>query len=126
MSIAEKRMAERSKQGILAAVVVLSVAVGIAVWQFGGHPEQWLQIFYGIFAVTGIYLVIASVFEEKEISLSPSQSSYYFVIGTISAMIGILGFLSVYVSGLSVWVYVLTIIVVIALLIIIRSISKKG
>ncbi len=126
MAVNEKRLAERSKNGILAGVIILSVAIGILVWQFGGHPDEWYQIFYGMFTVIGLYLVIASFFEEKKMDLSPSQSSYYLVTGTIIATIGILGMVSVYVENTPFWIYIVVFIIVLALLVIMRSISKKG
>ena len=55
MAVNEKRLAERSKNGILAGVIILSVAIGILVWQFGGHPDEWYQIFYGIKHICGIH-----------------------------------------------------------------------
>ena len=66
------------------------------------------------------------IFEEKKMDLSPSQSSYYLVTGTIIATIGILGMVSVYVENTPFWIYIVVFIIVLALLVIMRSISKKG
>ena len=89
MAVNEKRMAERSKNGILAGIIILSAAIGILIWQFGGHPDEWYQIFYGMFTVIGLYLVITSFFEEKEIDLSPSQRSVLDLHSRIHHSIGV-------------------------------------
>ena len=123
MAINEGRIDSRRSYGLLAGVLIASVAAGLIVWKVGDFGVQ--SIFYTIFAITGVYLVIASFFQEAKLDFAPSDSSFYLVIGTLLATVGILGFVDL-LTDVEMWVLVVVFILIFALLIMYRSISRKG
>ena len=123
MAINEGRIDSRRSYGLLAGVLIASVAAGLIVWKVGDFGVQ--SIFYTIFAITGVYLVIASFFQEAKLDFAPSDSSFYLVIGTLLATVGVLGFVDM-TTDVDLWVLVAAFILVFAILITYRSVSKKG
>ena len=123
MAINEGRIDSRRSYGLLAGVLIASVAAGLIVWKVGDFGVQ--SIFYTIFAITGVYLVIASFFQEAKLDFTPSDSSFYLVIGTLLATVGVLGFVDM-TTDVEIWVLVAAFILVFAILITYRSVSKKG
>ena len=123
MAIDEGRINTRRSYGLLAGVLIASVALGLIVWKVGEFEIQ--SIFYTIFAVTGVYLIIASFFQDAKLDFAPSDSSFYLVIGTLLATVGILGFVDL-TTDVEIWVLVAAFILVFAILITYRSVSRKG
>lgn len=123
MAINEGRIDSRRSYGLLAGVLIASVAAGLIVWKVGDFGVQ--SVFYTIFAITGVYLVIASFFQDAKLDFAPSDSSFYLVIGTLLATVGVLGFVDM-MTDVEIWVLVAAFILVFAILITYRSVSKKG
>ena len=123
MAINEGRIDSRRSYGLLAGVLIASVAAGLIVWKVGDFGVQ--SVFYTIFAITGVYLVIASFFQDAKLDFAPSDSSFYLVIGTLLATVGVLGFVDM-TTDVEIWVLVAVFILVFAILITYRSVSKKG
>ena len=123
MAINEGRIDSRRSYGLLAGVLIASVAAGLIVWKVGDFGVQ--SVFYTIFVITGVYLVIASFFQEAKLDFAPSDSSFYLVIGTLLATVGVLGFVDM-LTDVDMWVLVAAFILVFALLVTYRSVSKKG
>ena len=123
MAINEGRIDSRRSYGLLAGILIASVAAGLIVWKVGDFGVQ--SVFYTIFVITGVYLVIASFFQEAKLDFAPSDSSFYLVIGTLLATVGVLGFVDM-LTDVDMWVLVAAFILVFALLVTYRSVSKKG
>ena len=123
MAINEGRIDSRRSYGLLAGVLIASVAAGLIVWKVGDFGVQ--SVFYTIFVITGVYLVIVSFFQEAKLDFAPSDSSFYLVIGTLLATVGVLGFVDM-LTDVDMWVLVAAFILVFALLVTYRSVSKKG
>ena len=123
MAIDEGRINTRRSYGLLAGVLIASIALGLIVWKVGDFGVQ--SVFYTIFAITGVYLVIASFFQDAKLDFAPSDSSFYLVIGTLLATVGVLGFVDM-MTDVEIWVLVAAFILVFAILITYRSVSKKG
>ena len=123
MAINEGRIDARRSYGLLAGILIASVAAGLIVWKVGDFGVQ--SVFYTIFVITGVYLVIASFFQEAKLDFAPSDSSFYLVIGTLLATVGVLGFVDM-MTDVEIWVLVAAFILVFAILITYRSVSKKG
>ena len=62
MAINEGRIDSRRSYGLLAGILIASVAAGLIVWKVGDFGVQ--SVFYTIFAVTGVYLIISSFFQD--------------------------------------------------------------
>ena len=123
MAINEKRIDTRRAYGLLAGVIIASVALGIVVWQLGNFGPQ--SIFYTMFVVIGVYLVIVSFFQDASLDFAPSDSSFYLVTGTLLATVGVLAFVDL-LTDVSLWVLVAIFILVFAILVTYRSVSRKG
>ena len=123
MAVDQDRIDMRRSYGLLAGVIIASVAIGLIVWKVGDFGPQ--SIFYTIFVVIGAYLILASFFKDAKLDFAPSESSFYLVIGTLLATVGALGFVDM-LTDIEVWVLVVAFILVFALLIIYRSVSRKG
>ena len=123
MAINEGRIDSRRSYGLLAGILIASVAAGLIVWKVGDFGVQ--SVFYTIFVITGVYLVIVSFFQEAKLDFAPSDSSFYLVIGTLLATVGVLGFVDM-LTDVDMWVLVAAFILVFALLVTYRSVSKKG
>ena len=123
MAIDEGRINTRRSYGLLAGVLIASIALGLIVWKVGDFGVQ--SIFYTIFAVTGVYLIIASFFRDAKLDFAPSDSSFYLVTGTLLATVGVLGFVDL-TTDVEIWVLVAAFILVFAILITYRSVSRKG
>ena len=123
MAINQERIDTRRSYGLLAGVIIASVALGLIVWKVADLEFQ--SIFYTMFVVIGVYLFIASFFADAKLDFAPSDSSFYLVIGTLLATVGALGFVDL-LTDVEMWVLVAVFILVFALLIMYRSISKKG
>ena len=123
MALNEKRLDTRRSYGLLAGVIIASLALGLIVWKVGDFGPQ--AIAYTMFVVIGAFLVISSFFKDSTLDFAPSESSYYLVVGTLLATVGVLGFVDM-LTDVEVWVLVAVFILIFALLIIHRSISKKG
>ena len=123
MAIDEERINMRRSYGLLAGVLIASVAIGLIVWKVGDFGPQ--SIFYTIFVVVGAYLIVASFFKDAQLDFAPSESSFYLVIGTLLTTVGVLGFVDM-LTDVEVWVLVVAFILVFALLIMYRSVSRKG
>lgn len=123
MAINQERIDTRRSYGLLAGVIIASVALGLIVWKVADLEFQ--SIFYTMFVVIGVYLFIASFFADAKLDFAPSDSSFYLVIGTLLMTVGALGFVDL-LTDVEMWVLVAVFILVFALLIMYRSISKKG
>lgn len=123
MAINQDRIDTRRSYALLAGVIIASVAIGLIVWKVADLEFQ--SMIYTMFIVIGAYLFIASFFADAKLDFAPSDSSFYLVIGTLLATVGALGFVDL-LTDVEVWVLVAVFILVFALLIIYRSISKKG
>ena len=123
MAIDEGRINTRRSYGLLAGVLIASVALGLIVWKVGDYGVQ--LIFYTIFVVTGVYLILASFFQDAKLDFAPSDSSFYLVTGTLLATVGVLGFVDM-LTDVDIWILVAAFILVFAILITYRSVSKKG
>ncbi len=123
MAIDEERINMRRSYGLLAGVLIASVAIGLIVWKVGDFGPQ--SIFYTIFVIVGAYLIVASFFKDAQLDFAPSESSFYLVIGTLLTTVGVLGFVDM-LTDVEVWVLVVAFILVFALLIMYRSVSRKG
>ncbi len=123
MAVNQERIDTRRSYGLLAGVIIASVALGLIVWKVADLEFQ--SIFYTMFVVIGVYLFIASFFADAKLDFAPSDSSFYLVIGTLLATVGALGFVDL-LTDVEMWVLVAVFILIFALLIIYRSISKKG
>ena len=123
MALDNDRLDTRRSYGLLAGVLIASVAIGLIVWKVGGYGVQ--SIFYTMFVIIGAYLIAGSFFKEARMDFAPSESSFYLVIGTLLATVGALGFVDI-LTDIEMWVLVVVFILVFALLIIYRSVSKKG
>ena len=123
MAINQERIDTRRSYGLLAGVIIASVALGLIVWKVADLEFQ--SVFYTMFIVIGVYLFIASFFADAKLDFAPSDSSFYLVIGTLLMTVGALGFVDL-LTDVEMWVLVAVFILVFALLIMYRSISKKG
>ena len=123
MAINQERIDTRRSYGLLAGVIIASVALGLIVWKVADLEFQ--SIFYTMFVVIGVYLFIASFFADAKLDFAPSDSSFYLVIGTLLMTVGALGFVDL-LTDVEMWVLVAVFILVFAILIMYRSISKKG
>ncbi len=123
MAVNQERIDTRRSYGLLAGVIIASVALGLIVWKVADLEFQ--SIFYTMFVVIGVYLFIASFFADAKLDFAPSDSSFYLVIGTLLATVGALGFVDL-LTDVEMLVRVAVFILIFALLIIYRSISKKG
>ena len=123
MAVNQDRIDTRRSYALLAGVIIASVALGLIVWKVADLEFQ--SIFYTMFVVIGVYLFIASFFADAKLDFAPSDSSFYLVIGTLLATVGALGFVDL-LTDVEMWVLVAVFILIFALLIIYRSISKKG
>ena len=123
MAIDEGRINTRRSYGLLAGVLIASVALGLIVWKVGDFGVQ--SSFYTKFAVTGVYLILASFFQDAKLDFAPSDSSFYLVTGTLLATVGVLGFVDM-LTDVDIWILVAAFILVFAILITYRSGSKKG
>ena len=123
MALDNDRLDTRRSYGLLAGVLIASVAIGLIVWKVGGYGVQ--SIFYTMFVIIGAYLIAGSFFKEARMDFAPSESSFYLVIGTLLATVGALGFVDM-LTDVEMWVLVVVFILVFALLIIYRSVSRKG
>ena len=123
MAINQDRIDTRRSYGLLAGVIIASVALGLIVWKVADLEFQ--SIFYTMFVVIGVYLFIASFFADAKLDFAPSDSSFYLVIGTLLTTVGALGFVDL-LTDVEMWVLVAVFILVFAILIMYRSISKKG
>ena len=123
MALNNDRLDTRRSYGILAGILIASVAIGLIVWKVGGYGFQ--SVFYTIFVVVGVYLIAASFFKEAQLDFAPSESSFYLVLGTLLTTVGALGFVDM-MTDVELWVLVVVFILVFALLIIYRSVSRKG
>ena len=123
MAINQDRIDTRRSYGLLAGVIIASVALGLIVWKVADLEFQ--SVFYTMFIVIGVYLFIASFFADAKLDFAPSDSSFYLVIGTLLTTVGALGFVDL-LTDVEMWVLVAVFILVFAILIMYRSISKKG
>ena len=123
MTVNQDRIDTRRSYGLLAGVIVASVALGLVVWKVGDFEFQ--AFFYTMFAVIGVYLFLVSFFKDASLDFAPSDSSFYLVTGTLLATVGILGFVDL-LTDVEMWVLVVVFILIFALLIMYRSISRKG
>ena len=123
MAINQERIDTRRSYGLLAGVIIASVALGLIVWKVADLEFQ--SVFYTMFIVIGVYLFIASFFADAKLDFAPSDSSFYLVIGTLLTTVGALGFVDL-LTDVEMWVLVAVFILVFAILIMYRSISKKG
>ena len=123
MAINQERIDTRRSYGLLAGVIIASVALGLIVWKVADLEFQ--SIFYTMFVVIGVYLFIASFFADAKLDFAPSDSSFYLVIGTLLMTVGALGFVDL-LTDVEMWVLVAVFILVFALLIMYRSVSRKG
>ncbi len=123
MAVNQDRIDTRRSYGLLAGVIVASVALGLVVWKVGDFEFQ--AFFYTMFAVIGVYLFLVSFFKDASLDFAPSDSSFYLVTGTLLATVGILGFVDL-LTDVEMWVLVVVFILIFALLIMYRSISRKG
>ena len=123
MAVNQDRIDTRRSYGLLAGVIIASVALGIVVWKAADLEFQ--SIFYTMFVVIGVYLFLASFFADAALDFAPSDSSFYLVIGTLLTTVGVLGFVDL-LTDVEMWVLVAVFVLVFAILIIYRSISKKG
>ena len=123
MAVNQDRIDTRRSYGLLAGVIIASVALGLIVWKVADLEFQ--SIFYTMFVVIGVYLFLVSFFKDASLDFAPSDSSFYLVTGTLLATVGILGFVDL-LTDVEMWVLVAVFILVFALLIMYRSISKKG
>ena len=123
MAVNQDRIDTRRSYGLLAGVIVASVALGLVVWKVGDFEFQ--AFFYTMFAVIGVYLFLVSFFKNASLDFAPSDSSFYLVTGTLLATVGILGFVDL-LTDVEMWVLVVVFILIFALLIMYRSISRKG
>lgn len=123
MTLNEKRMANRSSYGLMVGVLLASIAVGIVVWKLGDYDFN--SVFYTVFAIVGAYLALMSFWKGAAFDFAPSESSFYLVTGVLLATVGILGFVDM-LTNTDTWALVAIFIAVFALLVIYRSVSKKG
>jgi len=123
MALDNDRLDTRRSYGLLAGVLIASVAIGLIVWKVGGYGIQ--SIFYTMFVIIGAYLIAGSFFKEAQMDFAPSESSFYLVVGTLLATVGALGFVDM-LTDVEMWLLVVVFILVFALLIIYRSVSRKG
>ena len=123
MAVNQDRIDTRRSYGLLAGVIIASVALGLVVWKVGDFEFQ--AFFYTMFAVIGVYLFLVSFFKDASLDFAPSDSSFYLVTGTLLATVGILGFVDL-LTDVEMWVLVVVFILIFALLIMYRSISRKG
>lgn len=118
------RLAANKGYALLLGVIILSLAIGVVVWQVS-KESAWSMVFT-MLTIIGAFLAIASFGKDSAMDFMPSESSYYLVSGCLVAAIGILGLVWVFVENIQVWYLVVAFIIVVALLVIYRSISKKG
>ena len=123
MAVNQDRIDTRRSYGLLAGVIIASVALGLVVWKVG--DLDWPSIFYTMFVVIGVYLFIVSFFKDASLDFAPSDSAFYLVTGTLLATVGVLGLVEL-LTDVETWVLVVIFILIFALLIMYRSISKKG
>jgi len=123
MTVDNNRLNTRRSYGVLAGVIIASLALGLIIWKVSGYGPQ--SIVYTMFVMIGVYLLTASFFQEAQLDFAPSESSFYLVIGTLLATVGALGFVDL-MTDIEMWILVVVFILVFALLIIYRSVSKKG
>ena len=123
MAIDQERINTRRSYGLLAGVIIASVALGLVIWKVGDLGPQ--SILYTMFVVIGVYLITVSFFMDASLDFAPSDSSFYIVTGVLLATVGALAFVDM-LTDVELWILVAIFIMVFALLIIYRSLSKKG
>lgn len=123
MAIDVDRIKTRGNYGILIGVIVLAVAVGLVVWRAADLP--WYAGVCASLIVIGVFLVISSFGKESGMGFAPSESSYYFVTGYMLLALGSVGIV-VSCMELEWWIVLAAFIALMAVLIVVRSVSKKG
>ena len=69
MAVNQDRIDTRRSYGLLAGVIVASVALGLVVWKVGDFEFQ--AFFYTMFAVIGVYLFLVSFFKDASLDFAP-------------------------------------------------------
>ena len=123
MAVNQDRINTRSGYGLLAGVIIASLALGLIVWKVGNY--EWQSIIYVVFIVTGIYLALISFKADSGLDFAPSDSAFFLVIGVLLATVGGLGFAAM-LTSIDTWILVAIFILVFAVLITYRSVSRKG
>jgi hypothetical protein len=123
MAIDKERISTRAAYGVLVGVIILSFALGIAVWQ--GFNMKWYAMPLTIFIAIGVFAMAISVTKSTVMDIIPSEQSYYFVVGYILTLIGVMGLVWM-TTNIEGWILAVIFIVMIGLLVIIRSVSNKG
>jgi hypothetical protein len=122
MAIDKNRINARSDAGILIAVTILALALGIVVWMITDLP--WYSVFLVFMIVIGAYILIRSIFMESTMDMAPTRGEFGLVWGYLLLAVGFVGVLAI-TTDLEAWILFVVLLILVALLIVFKSMKGR-
>lgn len=122
MAIDKNRINARSDAGILIAVTILALALGIVVWMITDLP--WYSVFLVFMIVIGAYILIKSIFMESTMDMAPTRGEFGLVWGYLLLAVGFVGVLAI-TTDLKAWILFVVLLILVALLIVFKSMKGR-
>ncbi|KQM10368.1 MAG: hypothetical protein WDA05_02425 [Candidatus Methanomethylophilaceae archaeon] len=122
MAIDKNRINARSDAGILIAVTILALALGIVVWMITDLP--WYSVFLVFMIVIGAYILIRSIFMESTMDMAPTRGEFGLVWGYLLLAVGFVGVLAI-TTDLKAWILFVVLLILVALLIVFKSMKGR-
>jgi hypothetical protein len=122
MAIDKNRINARSDAGILIAVTILALALGIVVWMITDLP--WYSVLLVFMIVIGAYLLIRSIFMESTVDMAPTRGEFGLVWGYLLLAVGFVGVLAI-TTDLEAWILFVVLLILVALLIVFKSMKGR-
>lgn len=122
MAIDKNRINARSDAGILIAVTILALALGIVVWMITDLP--WYSVFLVFMIVIGAYILIRSIFMESTMDMAPMRGEFGLVWGYLLLAVGFVGVLAI-TTDLKAWILFVVLLILVALLIVFKSMKGR-
>ena len=122
MAIDKNRINARSDAGILIAVTILALDLGIVVWMITDLP--WYSVFLVFMIVIGAYILIRSIFMESTMDMAPTRGEFGLVWGYLLLAVGFVGVLAI-TTDLKAWILFVVLLILVALLIVFKSMKGR-
>ncbi len=122
MAIDKNRINARSDAGILIAVTILALALGIVVWMITDLP--WYSVLLVFMIVIGAYLLIRSIFMDSTMDMAPTRGEFGLVWGYLLLAVGFVGVLAI-TTDLEAWILFVVLLILVALLIVFKSMKGR-
>jgi len=122
MAIDKNRINARNDAGILIAVTILALALGIVVWMITDLP--WYSVFLVFMIVIGAYILIRSIFMESTMDMAPTRGEFGLVWGYLLLAVGFVGVLAI-TTDLKAWILFVVLLILVALLIVFKSMKGR-